>query len=261
MSSLPNQSGLFGTSPSRNWTNYMDKFQNDKVNRLQNLKVVSPPQEKRHAPFIIGIAGGTAGGKTTVCEQIVKNLADKRVAVIAQDSFYKSLTEEQSKNAKESNYNFDHPDAFDDDLLMQTLKSLKDGKDVDIPVYSFVTHRRLEETTHISGADVIIIEGILVLYNREIRDLMNMRIFVDTDADTRLARRIVRDIQQRGRDLHGVLSQYERFVKPSFDDYILPTKKYADLIIPRGGDNYVAIDLLVKHIKIKLQEMDGISFH
>lgn len=209
---------------------------------------------KRKKPFIIGVAGGTASGKTTVCRKIVQALENRRVVVISQDSFYKPLTEEAIEHVRAHNYNFDHPEAFDNVLLSETLIQLNAGKAACIPHYDFKTHARTNETTQLYGADVIILEGILVFYDKESRDQMDMKVFVDTDADSRLARRIRRDINERGRDLSSVLAQYERFVKPSFDDYVTPTKKYADIIIPRGGDNEVAIDLLVQHIKLKLAE-------
>jgi len=211
-----------------------------------------------HAPFIIGVCGGTASGKTTVCSKIIEHLGldNQRVSIISQDCFYSSLSQESKKKVYSGDYNFDHPDAFDWNLLEETLKELRDGKATKIPTYDFVTHSRKDETYSktISSIDIILFEGILAFYQPNIRDLMNMKIFVDTDADTRLSRRILRDISERGRDLEGVLVQYQRFVKPSFDDYILPTKKYADVIIPRGSENSVAIDLLVQHIRSKLVE-------
>eukprot|EP01111_Echinosteliopsis_oligospora_P019614 TRINITY_DN956_c0_g1_i1.p1 TRINITY_DN956_c0_g1~~TRINITY_DN956_c0_g1_i1.p1 ORF type:complete len:267 (-),score=69.59 TRINITY_DN956_c0_g1_i1:3-803(-) len=212
-------------------------------------------REKRtHNPIIIGVCGGTASGKTSVCEDILRKLEDQRVVIVSQDSFYKALDQETLKTVH--NYNFDHPDAFDWPLLTNVLRNIKEGKRVEIPRYSFTTHSRLTETDSIYGADVIVFEGILAFYIQEIRDVMDMKIFVDTDADTRLARRVIRDIKERGRTLDGVLHQYEKFVKPSFEDYILPTKKYADVIVPRGVDNQVAINLLVQHISTKLDEMD-----
>jgi len=216
-------------------------------------------KEARKKPFIIGVCGGTASGKTSVCEIIVSALKDARVATISLDSFYRPLSTEERTNV--SYYNFDHPDAFDWELTVEILKLLKEGnKRVDVPVYDFVTHSRLAgQATNVYGADVIIFEGILVFYVKQVRDLFDMKLFVDADPDTRLARRIIRDINQRGRDLQGVIKQYEKFVKPAFEDYILPTKKYADIIIPRGADNTVAIDLIVQHIQGKLTERKVLS--
>ncbi|KAL9653512.1 hypothetical protein ABK040_002145 [Willaertia magna] len=230
------------------------------VQRLANLKVnfnqFKKEDETENGPFVIGVCGGSASGKTTVCREIVKSLSNKRVVVISQDSFYRNLTPEEKQLAKNSDYDFDHPDAFDYAIFEEAIKELKNGNGVDIPVYDFKTHSRTNETERVDGADVIIIEGILIFFNKSVRDLMDMKIFVDTDADVRLARRIRRDTKERGRDLESVLLQYERFVKPSFDDYIMPTKKYADIIIPRGGANIVAIDLLTQHIKLKLISLD-----
>jgi len=212
--------------------------------------------EKKEA-FIIGVAGGTASGKTSVCQLIISSLKDHRVAMISQDSFYRPLTSTEKDNV--TDYNFDHPDAFDWSLLTSTITNLKhqnkSGRPVEIPSYDFVTHSRFEETkTMIYGADVIILEGILVFYPKELREIFDMKIFVDADADTRLARRVIRDINHRGRDVMGVLRQYEKFVKPAFDEYINPTKKYADVIIPRGADNLVAINLIGEHIKRRLDD-------
>ena len=170
------------------------------------------------------------------------------VVLISMDSFYKVLSPEESKRAIHNDFNFDHPDAFEFPLLYETLLKLKRGESVDIPSYDFTTHSRTPTSTRVSGAKVIIFEGILALYDKLVTSIFDMKIFVDTDADVRLSRRLVRDISERGRDLKGVLEQYARFVKPSFDDFIQPTVRCADIIIPRGKDNTVAIDLIVKHI-------------
>ncbi|KAJ2996696.1 Uridine-cytidine kinase-like 1 [Globomyces sp. JEL0801] len=189
-------------------------------------------------PYIIGIAGGTASGKTSVSERIIKQLGVPWVALLCMDSFYKN--------------------AFDHDVLYETLLNLKKGIKVDIPIYDFSLHARLDETTSIYGANVIIFEGIFALYDKRVRDLMDLKLFVDTDADVRLSRRIRRDISERGRDLEGVIQQYNRFVKPSFDEHIFPTMKFADVIIPRGLDNTAAIDVMIKHVKRQLDER-GVS--
>ncbi|KAH8965609.1 hypothetical protein BDL97_04G126400 [Sphagnum fallax] len=206
-------------------------------------------------PFVIGVAGGTASGKTTVCDMIIQQLHDHRVILVNQDSFYRGLTLEELENVGE--YNFDHPDAFDTEELLSCLENMLHCQPVQIPVYDFKQHRRSSETFRkVNAADVIIMEGILVFHDSRVRDLMNMKIFVDTDADVRLARRIRRDTMERGRDVNGVIEQYAKFVKPAFDDFVLPSKKYADVIIPRGGDNHVAIDLIVQHIRTKLGQHD-----
>jgi len=151
--------------------------------------------------------------------------------------------------------NFDHPAAFDWNLIESTLRDLGSGKAVRVPQYDFTTHSRIiGKGIEIYAVDIILFEGILALYQPELLKYMNIKIFVDTDSDVRLARRILRDTKQRGRDVEGILQQYQKFVKPAFDEYILPTKKYADVIIPRGADNKVAIDLIVQHIKTKLDE-------
>ncbi|OZJ04059.1 hypothetical protein BZG36_04659 [Bifiguratus adelaidae] len=186
--------------------------------------------------------------------RIIKNLKVPWVVIISMDSFYKALTKEQRNQAYANRYNFDHPNAFDFDILYQRLVKLKQGKAVEIPIYDFTTHSRMEKTQTVYGANVIIFEGIFAFYDPKIVDLMDLKIFVDTDADVRLARRLKRDISERGRDLNGVLDQYGRFVKPAFDDYIQPTVKNADVIIPRGLENVVAIDLITKHIQRELND-------
>ncbi|KAI8138802.1 uridine kinase [Fennellomyces sp. T-0311] len=204
--------------------------------------------------YVIGVAGGSASGKTSVAERILKNLNVPWVVIVSMDSFYNVLGPEQSKLAHENNFDFDHPTAIDYNLLYETLCKLKSGKSVQIPTYDFSLHARTDKTTTIYGANVIIFEGIYGLYDKKIRDLMDLKIFVDTDADIRLARRLQRDIAERGRELKGVLQQYTRFVKPAFDDHIQPTVKHADVIIPRGLENVVAIDLITKHVQRQLTE-------
>ncbi|XP_018911744.1 uridine-cytidine kinase-like 1 isoform X1 [Bemisia tabaci] len=204
-------------------------------------------------PFIIGICGGSASGKTTVATKIIEELDIHWVTLLSMDSFYKVLNEEQHKKSALNEYNFDHPDAFDFDLLLQTLQRLKDGKNVNVPVYNFVTHTRESKTKTMYGANVIIFEGILGFYNKEVLKMLDLKIFVDTDADVRLARRLQRDIVARGRDLDGVLKQYCTMVKPAFTHYIAPAMVHADIIVPRGGENEVAIALIVQHVHTQLQ--------
>jgi uridine kinase len=205
-------------------------------------------------PYIIGIGGGSASGKTSVSEQIIKDLGVPWVALLSMDSFYNSLTPEQIEAAHQSNFNFDHPDAFSFDLLYKCLLDIKKGIKVEVPVYDFATHSRLDRTEPLYGANVVLFEGIFALYDKRVRDLMDLKLFVDTDADVRLSRRLRRDIAERGRNVQGVLTQYEKFVKPAFDDYIHPTMKFADVIIPRGLDNTAAIDVITKHIQRQLDE-------
>ncbi|CAA0813121.1 Uridine kinase-like protein 1- chloroplastic [Striga hermonthica] len=202
-------------------------------------------------PFVIGVSGGTASGKTTVCDMIIQQLHDHRVVLVNQDSFYRGLTPEELKRVHE--YNFDHPDAFDTEQLLDCVEKLRCGKSVHVPIYDFKTHQRSSESfRQVNASDVIILEGILVFHDQRVRNLMNMKIFVDSDADVRLARRIRRDTVERSRDINS----YAKFVKPAFEDFVLPSKKYADVIIPRGGDNHVAIDLIVQHIRTKLGQHD-----
>ncbi|BAT88453.1 hypothetical protein LR48_Vigan569s001000 [Vigna angularis] len=204
-------------------------------------------------PFVIGVAGGAASGKTAVCDMIIQQLHDQRVVLVNQDSFYHSLSEEELTRVQD--FNFDHPDAFDTEQLLCVMDKLKHGEAVDIPKYDFKTYKS-DVLRRVNPSDVIILEGILAFHDPRVRELMNMKIFVDTDADVRLARRIRRDTNEKSRDIGAVLDQYSKFVKPAFDDFILPTKKYADIIIPRGGDNHVAIDLIVQHIRTKLGQHD-----
>ncbi|KAK0427830.1 hypothetical protein QR680_010445 [Steinernema hermaphroditum] len=194
-------------------------------------------------PYLIGICGGSASGKTTVAKKIIDRLEMPWV-----------LSHEEHELAAENKYNFDHPDAFDFAALHEVLSRLRQGKSVEVPVYDFATHSRDKNPKVMYGADVLIFEGILAFHNAEINKLIDLKIFVDTDSDTRLARRLQRDIEERGRDIAGVLQQYKEFVKPAFDSFIAPCMKIADIIVPRGGDNYVAIDLILRQITQQLAE-------
>jgi uridine kinase len=162
-------------------------------------------------------------------------------------SKFKNLSEEEQKLAKDNLYNFDHPNALDFDLLLKTLTDLKAGKKVNIPIYNFETNSREKEEKTIYGANVIIFEGVMAFFRKEIKDLIDIKIFVDTDCDIRLARRLKRDMAERGRSLESIIKQYNAFVKPAFHNYIAPTMSFADIIVPRGGDNKFAVDLIVKH--------------
>lgn len=211
--------------------------------------MVASTQVKK--PFLIGVAGGTASGKSSVCARIMEKLgrAHKRqVIAIPQDAFYRNLTEEESKKASRGEFNFDHPDAFEHNLMFTALNKLCNGKSVYIPKYDYCKNARLNEEVLVEPADVIIVEGILIFYDQKLRDLFDMKLFVDADSDDRLARRVQRDIMERGRTLQQVLHQYLNLVKPAFEEFCLPTKKYADVIIPGGANNEVAIDLILHHI-------------
>ncbi|KAL1399557.1 hypothetical protein pipiens_008124 [Culex pipiens pipiens] len=207
-------------------------------------------------PFLIGVAGGTASGKSTVCKRIMEQLGQadmdhtqRQVVSISQDSFYRELTSAEKVRAEKGQFNFDHPDAFNEELMLKTLQDVLQGKKVEINEYDYRTNSVCpDRKLTIYPADVVLFEGILVFYFPAIRDLFHMKLFVDTDSDTRLARRVPRDINERGRDLEHVLNAYMTFVKPAFEEFCSPTKKFADVIIPRGADNTVAIDLIVHHI-------------
>lgn len=204
--------------------------------------------------FVIGICGASASGKTTVAKNIIGALDVPWVSLVSMDSFYKVLTEEEKEEAGKNNYNFDHPDAFDTELITKTLEKLKAGKRVEIPIYNFKTHCREKSKKAIYGANVVIFEGIMAFVHKSILKLMDMKIYVDTDSDIRLARRLRRDITERGRELRGVLEQYERFVKPAVENFIEPSMMHADIIIPRGGENKVACHLVVQHVHTQLQK-------
>ncbi|KAL0580943.1 Uridine kinase [Marasmius crinis-equi] len=204
--------------------------------------------------FVIGVAGGSASGKTHVARQIVKSLGNiPSVIILSQDSFYKKHSPEELKLAHANMFDFDHPSAIDMPMFAACLKDLKACKQSNIPIYSFAEHQRLEETQYLYGAAIIIAEGIMALHDPMLRDLYDLKVFVQCDADLMLARRIARDVEQRGRDVGGILEQYLRYVKPSFDNFVRPSAAYADIIVP-GANNSVAIDLICTHVRQQLQE-------
>ncbi len=196
---------------------------------------------------IIGIAGGSGSGKTTVVKQIVKALPPRCAAVVPLDSYYNDTTELTPEERKQ--INFDHPDAFDWKLLTEQIKKLKNGEAIEQPTYSYIESNRLKETVHVEPKPVIIIEGIMALHYKKLRDMMDLKIFVDTDSDVRLMRNIRRDVVERGRTVDMVLEHYETAVKPMHEQFIEPTKKFADLIIPSGGDNRTGIHILKTYIE------------
>lgn len=200
---------------------------------------------------LIGIAGGTASGKTMVADEVGEILGSRKVVIIKQDSYYKDLRhlslEERQKE------NFDHPDAFDHELLVAHLRRLLEGASIQMPVYDFKRHLRLKKTERVSGCQIIILEGILLLDDPVLRALMDIKVYIDTDPDVRLMRRIQRDVTERGRTLASVLAQYEESVRPMHQQFVEPSKRHADVIIPEGGHNTVAIDLLVTKIRSILQ--------
>ena len=200
--------------------------------------------------LVIGIAGGTGSGKTTVVNQILNELPADEVCIISQDSYYKE-TNNLSYNQR-TKINFDHPEAIDFDLLVNHIVELKQDKIIEQPVYSFVTHNRVKDTLITHPRKVVIVEGILIFNSRELRDLFDIKIFVHADADERLIRRVRRDIEERGRDVNEVLSRYQNTLKPMHQQFIEPTKNYADIIIPNDRYNTVAVDIVRTVISQKL---------
>ncbi|EYE89678.1 uridine/cytidine kinase [Fervidicella metallireducens AeB] len=198
-------------------------------------------------PIIIGITGGTGSGKSTVAKEIYKSIPAEKIAVIEQDSYYKDQSHLSFEERTKTNY--DHPNAFDTELLLKHLKMLMNGEAIDKPLYDFEIHTRKKETVRVEPRDIIILEGIMVLVEPEIRELLDIKLFVDTDADVRIVRRIQRDITERGRTIDSVIDQYINVVRPMHMQFIEPTKRYADIIIPEGGFNKVAIDIMIAKVR------------
>lgn len=201
--------------------------------------------------IIIGIAGGTGSGKTTLTERLREHFGENEVSVINHDSYYKAHDELPYEERCKLNY--DHPDSFDTPLLVEHLQQLRAGHSVDVPVYDYTIHNRSKQTVRVNPAPVIIVEGILIFASPELCDLMDMKVFVDTDADVRILRRIVRDVKKRGRTLDSVVNQYLTTVKPMHEQFVEPSKRKADLIVPEGGQNLVALDMLIKWVANHLQ--------
>ena len=203
-------------------------------------------------PIFIGITGGTGSGKSTIAKEIFDALDRKNIVMIEQDSYYKDQSHLSFDERVKTNY--DHPLAFDNDLLLSHLKDLLAGNPIEKPIYDFEQHNRKKETLVVEPEDIIIVEGILILDDERIRNFLDIKIFVDTDSDVRIIRRILRDIKERGRTLESVVEQYYSSVRPAHMQFIEPSKRYADLIIPEGGFNKVAIDLMVTKVKSIIQE-------
>lgn len=206
-------------------------------------------------PLVIGIAGGSGSGKTTVTNAIIAAVGAEQVALLQQDSYYRdfgALSPEQRLAI-----NWDHPDALEDELLIAHVAALKAGQPVAVPRYDFRNYRRLTATVPVSPRPVIIVEGILVLVEKELRDLMDIKVFVDIDADVRFVRRLERDISERGRSVESVIAQYMSTVRPMHLEFVEPSKRYADVIVPRGGHNRVAISMLVARVQAALHDGDG----
>jgi uridine kinase len=203
--------------------------------------------------LILGIAGGTGSGKTTLTRRLMDRFGDD-VSVVYHDNYYKrhdELTYEQR-----SALNYDHPAAFDTDLMIQHLAALRWGEPIQCPVYDYTVHNRSSETVEIHPTKVIIVEGILIFENQDLRDMMDIKIFVDTDADVRILRRILRDVKERGRSLDSVVEQYLTTVKPMHEQFVQPSRQYADIVIPEGGHNMVALELLVERIRRHIEKSD-----
>jgi uridine kinase len=197
--------------------------------------------------LVVGIAGGTSSGKTTVTREIATALGETNITLLQHDSYYKDLSQFGGKQAHE--INFDHPDAYDTQLLIQHIRDLRGGKTVHQPVYSYTTYRRTNEEKVVDPKRIIIVEGILIFFEPELRDIIDVKVFVDTDDDERVLRRIRRDVLERGRTIESVMEQYINTVKPMHLEFVEPTKRWADVIIPRGGENRVAIDLVVRMLR------------
>ena len=203
--------------------------------------------KKRPRPIIIGVTGGSGSGKTSVSRAIFDQLHGHSLMMLQEDSYYKS--QDDVPFEERTRVNYDHPNAFDTDLLIEQLEDLLNWKTIEIPVYDYAAHTRSKEVVVQEPREVIIVEGILTLNDARLRDLMDIKIFVDTDDDIRIIRRIQRDIEERGRTLQSVIDQYLETVKPMYHQFIEPSKRYADIIVPEGGENQVAIDLLVTKVR------------
>ena len=202
--------------------------------------------------LVIGIAGGTGSGKTTLVHNIIETFGNV-VTVLSHDNYY--LRRDDMPLEERRKVNYDEPCALETDLMAVHLSALRQGREIDCPVYDFALHNRSDETTHLVPRKVIIVEGILIFENKPLRDLMDIRIFVDTDADVRLCRRIQRDVRERGRTLESVIEQYQATVKPMHEKYVEPSKRYAHIVVPEGGKNTVALDMIMGRIRRHLEEM------
>jgi len=203
-------------------------------------------------PFLIGIAGGTGSGKTTVANAIAKRVGEERIAILSHDSYYRDFVDLPKDILDRQN--FDHPDSLESELLVRHIKALKQGMVVETPIYDFKVHRRAAETRRVEPRKVILVDGILIYAEPELRKLFDVKIYVDTDADIRFIRRLKRDIAERGRTVESVVKQYESTVRPMHMEFVEPSKRYADLIVPEGGENMVALDFLFARLRELLHD-------
>jgi len=201
-------------------------------------------------PLIIGVGGGSGSGKTTVVKKIVEGIGEKNILLIQHDSYYRDLSHISLPERKKQN--FDHPASLETELMIRHVEALKNGYQVEIPIYDFAAHTRTEKSDKVAPREIILLDGILIFTEPELRKHMDIKIFVDTDDDVRLLRRIKRDILERGRELDGVMNQYEKYVRPMHLEFVEPSKRYADIIIPRGGENLVALKMVIATIREKL---------
>jgi uridine kinase len=203
--------------------------------------------------ILIGIAGGTGSGKTSMAKNIVRDFDPDQVVIIEQDSYYYDLKDIPLD--VRHHHNFDHPDAYDFTLMKKQIRDLIDGKTIEIPIYDYKTHTRSSQVHRVTGHKIIVLEGIMALYDHELRDMMDIKIFIQTDMDIRFIRRLTRDLKQRGRSVKSVIHQYLHTVRPMHEQFVEPTKKYADIIIPEGGHNTVAIDLFTTKVTSLLTQL------
>jgi len=198
-------------------------------------------------PLIIGVGGGSGSGKTTVVNKIIEGIGKEKILIIEHDSYYRDLSHLPFSERKKQN--FDHPSSLETELMIRHLDALRNGYQIEIPVYDFVAHTRSDETIKVSPRKIILIDGILIYSEPKLREQMDIKIFVDTDDDVRLLRRLKRDITERGRDFDGVLNQYEKYVRPMHLEFVEPSKRYSDIIIPRGGENAIALEMIIALIE------------
>jgi len=223
---------------------------------IETAPLLEPVLAKpRLQPFLLGVAGGTGSGKTTVARSILDSVGKERISLIEQDSYYRDI--DWQSDAELLHHNFDHPAALDNDLMVSHLAALKAGHAVEVPVYDFVRHRRTPRTRRVEPQPVILVEGILIYVEASLRELLDFKIYVDTDADIRLIRRLGRDMSERGRTVETVLRQYMETVRPMHLEFVEPSKRWADVIIPEGGENRVALEMVVARVEQLLQGRGG----